>query len=201
MRAKAATPLALVIAVGVFIGLFVFTHSFIWSPLLALVAAFGVYFMLDDRTPAQVADGDYAEDANDKADEVLRIVKQLKGLLIQVRSPSVQYSLQQACDAVPELLGRIRKTAPNTLYSSASALYGHLVSLSGVVEQYVDIQNKPTFYRDPQALMQGGELAIARFTEFTIESVRLVNQGELAQYQANLETVAPPQLPELGAEK
>jgi hypothetical protein len=201
MRAKAATPLALATAVGVFIGLFAFTHSFLWSPVLALAAAFGVYFMLDDRTPAQVADGDYAEDADDKAQEVLRIVKQVKGLLNQVQSPTVRHSLQQACEAVPELLNRIRKTAPNTLYSSSSTLYGHLVSLSGVVEQYVDIQNKPAFYRDPHALMQGGELAIQRFTDFTIESVRLVNQGELAQYQANLETVAPPKLPELGADK
>jgi hypothetical protein len=201
MRAKAATPLALVTAVAVFGVLFLFTHSFLWAPLLAVVAAFGVYFMLDDRSPAEVADGDYAEDANDRAGDVLRIVKQVKGLLNQVQSPAVRHSLQQACEAVPELLTRVRKTAPNTLYSSASTLYGHLVSLSGVVEQYLDIQNKPAFYRDPHALMQGGELAIQRFTEFTIESVRLVNQGELAQYQANLETVAPPQLPELGAEK
>ncbi len=201
MKAKLATPLALVAAVGVFIGLFVFTHSLLWSAVLAALAAFGAYFMLDDRTAVQAADGDYAEDANDKAGDVLRIVKQLKGLLVQVKSPSVQYSLQQACDTVPELLARVRKSAPNTLYSSASTLYGHLLSLVGVVEQYVDIQNKPTFYRDPQALMRGGEQAIARFTEFTIDSVRLVNQGELAQYQANLETVAPPKLPELGAEK
>jgi hypothetical protein len=201
MRAKAATPLALATAAGVFVVLFLLTRSLLWAPVLAALAAVGVYFMLDDRTPAQVADGDYAEDADEKASEALRIIKQLKGLLTQVRSPSVQYSLQQACDAVPELLARIRKTAPNTLYSSASALYGHLVSLSGVVEQYLDIQNKPPFYRDPQALMGGGEQAIQRFTEFTIESVRLVNQGELAQYQANLETVAPPKLPELGAEK
>ncbi|GIH06174.1 hypothetical protein Rhe02_42410 [Rhizocola hellebori] len=201
MRAKLAAPASLATAVGVFAVLFLMTHSLLWSPLLAALAALGLYLMLDDRTPAQVRDGEYAEDANRKVEEALRTVRQIRGITAQVLSPSVKHSLQQACEYVPELLTRVRKTSPNNLYSSASSLGGHLTSLAGVVEQYLDIQRKPDFYKNPAELMRGGEIAIQRFTEFTVDSLRLVNSGELAQYQANLETVAPPQLPDLGAEK
>lgn len=197
MRAKLATPVALAGAAGVFIGLFLITGSLLWSLILAALASLGLYLMLDDRTPVEVSDGEYAEDASRKMDDALKAVRHIKSLLPQVQSPSVKHSLQQACEVVPELLNRVRKTAPNSLYSSAATLNGHLLSLTGVIEQYLDIQAKPQFYQDPGTLMRGGEEAIARFTSFAVESVRLVNQGDVAQYQANLETVAPPQLPTL----
>ena len=106
-------------------------------------------------------------------------------------------ALEQSADHVTELFERVRAKAPNSLYSTASQLNGHLSSLEGVLGQYLDIQSKPQLYRDPQVLTRSGEQAFYRFAEFTLESVRLVNQGDMAQYQANLETVAPPELPEL----
>jgi hypothetical protein len=72
-----------------------------------------------------------------------------------------------------------------------------VASLAGVVRQYLDIQRKPSFYRDPDALKLSGDDAFRRFTEFAFESVQLVNQGDIATYRANLETVAPPRLPDL----
>jgi hypothetical protein len=98
---------------------------------------------------------------------------------------------------VPELLDRVRANSPNSLYSSASHIGGHLASLTGAVRQYLDIQRKPALYAEPAALLRSGEEAFRRFTEFAFDSVRLVNQGDIAAYRANLETVAPPKLPEL----
>lgn len=200
-RSRLATPLALLTAAVVFIGAFLATRSLLWSPLLAAVASIGVYMMLDDRSAAQVRDSEYAEDADRKADEALLVVRKIKSLLNGVNSPTVKHSLQEACEHVPELLTRVKQTSPNSLYSTASQLAAHLSSLEDVVEQYLDIQRKPAYYREPLALMASGEQAISRFTEFTIDSLRLVNQGDIAQYQANLATVAPPKLPELGADK
>src|SRR5262249_17778631 len=103
-------------------------------------------------------------------------------------------------ETVPELFARTRATAPDSLYSTASQLGAHLESLRGVVVQYLDIQRKPAFYTDPDGLRRSGEEAIRRFAEFAQENVRLVNQGDIARYRANLETVAPPALPALGEE-
>jgi hypothetical protein len=198
MIRRVAAPLALLVAVGSFAGLFAVTRSLLWSSLLAAVAAIGVYLMLDSRTAAQVRDDEYDDDAGRKADEVRQAVKELRKLSRDVASPSVKHSLQQSAEYVPELLDRIQATSPNSLFSSASQLGAHVQSLLGVVRQYLDIQRNPAFYDDPAALLAGGEQAVQRFTEFTIDSLRLVNQGDLAQYQANLQTVAPPKLPQLG---
>ncbi|MDI1465845.1 hypothetical protein QEZ54_33220 [Catellatospora sp. KI3] len=195
---KLATPLALVTAVAVFGALFAATSSLLWSPLLAAAAALGVYLMLDGRTAAQIRDDEYADDADAKVEAAVETARRLRKLSKDVHSPTVRHLLQQSADHVPELLTRVKATAPTTLFSSASALGAHLQSLLGVVTQYLDIQRNPTFYHDPAALLAGGEAAVQRFTDFTIDSLRLVNQGDLAQYQANLATVAPPKLPQLG---
>lgn len=200
MRHRLATPVALLAAVGVFVGAYLVTGSLLWSPVLAAVASIGVYLMLDDRTPARVRDDRYGEDAARKVDEALAVIRDIRKRTKEIASAQARHHLQQACDAVPELLDRVRVTSPNSLFSSASRLSAHLASLSGVLAQYLDIQRKPAFYPDAPRLLEGGEQAFARFSEFAIDSVRLVNSGELAQYKANLETVAPPKIPEFPRE-
>jgi len=200
VKHRFATPLSPLIAVAVFAGVYLLTSSLLLAPILAAVAAFGAYLMLDDRTRNEVSDDDYEQDAERKMGEALAVIRDIRKRLKEVSSPTAKHSLQQACDTVPELLVRVKATSPNGLYSSASQLAAHLSSLSGVLNQYLDIQRKPAFYHNPAELLAGGEQAFARFAEFSIDSVRLVNSGELAQYQANLETVAPPKLPQLGKE-
>lgn len=195
---RLATPVALIGAMAVFAGIFAVTGSLLWSPALATAAAIGLYLMLDSRSGHQVRDDEYSDDAERKADQVLRTVKELRRLSRDVAAPSAKHQLQLACDYVPELLTRVRASAPNAVYSHASQLGAYLTSLTGVVTQYLDIQRNPTFYPDPATLLRGGEAAFERFTEFAVDSLRLINAGELAQYQANLQTVAPLKLPELG---
>jgi hypothetical protein len=200
VRHRLATPLSLLVAVAVFTVMYLITGSLLASPVLAAVAALGAYLMLDDRTPVQVSDDRYEQDAERKVDEALEVIGDIRKRLKEVASPGAKHSLQQACDTVPELLSRVKATSPSSLYSSASQLSAHLSSLSGVLVQYLDIQRKPAFYHNPADLLHGGEQAFARFAEFSLDSVRLVNSGNLAQYQANLETVAPPKLPQFGKE-
>jgi hypothetical protein len=197
VRARLATPLALVSAVAIFVGAFVVTGSLLWSPLIAVAGALGAYLMLDARNVRQVLSDDYADDAERKMGEALQLVRELRKLSRDVTSPAARGSLESACQYVPELLNRVKAGSPNSLYSSASQIGSHLSSLLGVVRQYLDIQRKPQLYANPEALQASGEEAFRRFTTFAFDSVQLVNQGDMATYRANLETVAPPKLPEL----
>jgi hypothetical protein len=197
MRAKLAAGAALVSAVVIFAGVFLLAGSVLWSALVAAAGALGIYLMVDARTPRQVDSDTYAEDAERKVSETLQLVREIRKLSRDVTSTAARGSLESACQYVPELLDRVRATSPNSLYSSASQIGAHLTSLAGVVRQYLDIQRKPALYSEPQALMRSGEEAFRRFTEFAFDNVQLVNQGDIAAYKANLETVAPPKLPDL----
>jgi F0F1-type ATP synthase membrane subunit b/b' len=197
VRHRFAAPVGLLVAVAVFVAAFLLTRSLWWPPVLAFVAAVGAYLMLDDRSRRQVESDDYAADARERVAEALGRVKRIRSSARSVTNPVARAALEQAGDHVTELFDRVRRRAPNSLYSTASQLNGHLSSLEGVLIQYLDIQAKPALYRDPAALTRSGEQAFTRFAAFTLDSVRLVNQGDMAQYQANLETVAPPELPEL----
>lgn len=198
MRAKLATPVALLAAVVLFTGAFVLTGSLIWSPLVAVAGALGLYLMLDSRTPGQVRDDAYAEDAEHKMAEALQLVRDIRKLSREVTSTAARGSLELACQYVPELLERVKVSSPNSLYSSASQMSAHLASLHGALTQYLDIQRKPSLYANPAALRESGEEAFRRFSEFAFDSVQLVSQGDIATYKANLATVAPPRLPTLG---
>lgn len=198
MRHKLAGPAGLGTAVAVFFGTFALTRSPLWASLLAAGAALGVYLMVDDRTPGQVGDDTYREEAERRAEEALRSIRGIQRQSREVRAPAARAALEAACRYVPELFDRVRAASPDTLYSTASQVGGHLTSLDEAVRQYLDVQRNPVLYRDAEALTSSGERAFERFAEFVLESVRLVNQGDIARYRANLETVAPPKLPELG---
>ena len=198
MRKQLASPISLAVAVGVFFGVFVLTHGVLWSAFAAVAAALGCYLMLDDRTPVQVQTDEYHDDANRKVNEAMRLVTAVQRHAAAVTAAEARSALEAACRYVPELFDRIRVTAPTSLYSTASQMGAHLVSLEGVVTRYLDIQRRPELYADPDGLQRGGEQAFVRFAEFALDSLRLVNQGDLARYQANLDTVAPPKLPEFG---
>jgi hypothetical protein len=185
-------------AVAVFAVVFAFTGSLLWSPLLAAAGALGLYLMIDDRSATRVDADNYADEARDRVDEALRVVRGIERLARDVRSPAARAALTDACRYVPELFDRVRDRSPDRLYSTAAQVGGHLRSLDGAVRQYLDIQRQPVLYPDPVTLQHNGELAFRRFADFALDSVRLVNQGELAQYTANLDTVAPPTLPDLG---
>ena len=201
MRAKLATPVALAVAVVAYTVVFAVSQNFLWAPLLAGAAALGTYLMLDSRTPVQVRDDSYAEDAERKVAEVRQSVAEIRRLSRTVISTAARGSLDTACQYVQELLDRVRVNSPNSLYSSASQMSAHLSSLQGVLRQYLDIQVKPALYQQPSVLLDRGEEAFRRFGEFAFDSVQLVNQGDIATYEANLATVAPPRLPTLGGDR
>lgn len=200
-----STPLAFAAAVAVYV-LFFFALAGggmllqVAAPaLLALVAAVGVKIALG-RTPAEITDDAYRDDAEAQS----RRTRATLGLVLEasrkVSSASMREDLNKIGTQVPELLRRTAEESPNSLYSSAATLNGHLQSLLGVVRQYADIERNPSFYPQAATLLDAGADAVHRFRDFTLDSIRLINQGGIAEYRANLDTVAPPALPTFGGD-
>lgn len=204
-RKKIATPVALLSAVVVFVAFFLLLPGA--GPLLqvgvpaalAAVAATGVAVMLG-RTPAEITDDAYASDADGVARKAQATMDAVTRAARDIGSAAVRDDVAQIAKQVPELLRRTRAEAPNSLYSSASALDGHLTSLLGVVTQYADLERNPEFYANAPQLTHEGREAVRRFRDFTLESIRLINAGGIAEYRANLDTVAPPAIPDFGGD-
>ncbi|WOP18742.1 5-bromo-4-chloroindolyl phosphate hydrolysis family protein [Raineyella sp. LH-20] len=203
MIRRLAAPLAILVAIAVFAVFFLLLSGAgpalrLGAPvLLAAVGATGIYLMLA-RSEHQRQQDDYSSDARARVREVEATLQQLAGAARRIRDPQVRAAVARAGEVVPELLDRIAETQPSSLYSSAARFGGHVTSLLGLVEKYADIEQHPTYYTDAPRLLADGRAAVERFDQFALDSIRLVNQGEMAEYQANLDTVAPPELPTLG---
>src|ERR1700704_5311134 len=100
MRRRLAAPVALAAAVAVFAGVFVVTNSLLWAPLLAIAAAFGVYLMLDDRSPLRAQSDNYADEARAKVEEALKITRGIERLSRDVQAPATRNALELACRVV-----------------------------------------------------------------------------------------------------
>lgn len=199
---RLAVPAALVAAVAIFAGFFVLltgANPLVQLGLPALLAAGGAVgtYLLLGHTKAQADSAAYGVEARGKVREVTQKLDRASGIAKHINNPAVRADVAQAVRLVPELLRRVAEAQPNSLYSSASKFGGHASSLLGIVEQYADIERNPDFYQDAPRLLTEGQAALSRFTEFAQSQMRLVNQGDMAEYQANLDTVAPPQLPSL----
>ena len=202
MIRRHSTTVALAAAVAVYLVLFLLLGDAeamlrILAPaLLALLAGIGTKLLLA-RDQSQIADDAYHDDARALASAVRREMNEVRLLGLQIPDDQARRAVERASTTVPELLERVAEEQPNSLYSSASKFDGHVRSLRGVVEAYLDLTAHPDYYRDAPALAAQGKAAMLRFDEFTIETMQLLTQGDMAEYQANLDTVAPPAIPKL----
>ncbi len=149
------------------------------------------------RDPAQIEDDNYRDDAKALASKVKHDMAETALMAGDITDAEIQSALRRASHTVPEILSRVEEDQPNSLYSSASKFDGHVASLQGIVESYLDIKRHPDYYKNSSILLEQGKQAILRFDEFTIETMQLLPQGDMAEYQANLDTVAPPAIPKL----
>ncbi|WP_040160564.1 hypothetical protein [Nigerium massiliense] len=201
-----ANPLALATATVVFLVFYVALASagpvvqLALPAVLAAAAATGVWVMLG-RTPAQITDDAYHDDAEAMARQVGTTLDAVSSAARTIRSPTVRADVAQIAKQVPELVRRTREEAPTSLYSTSARLNGHLQSLHGVVTRYAEIEAQPTFYPGAHELLTDGEAAVRRFKEFTLKSIQLINSGGIADYRANLDTVAPPSIPTFGGDQ
>lgn len=202
MIRRYSTVFALTTAVVVYVVMFLLLgQSDLWlrltaSVVLAAGSAIGVQFMAG-RTRGELEADAYEDDAKALVRKTNALLAQADGLARQLSDPGLRAAIGRSRRTVAELLGRVEEDQPTSLYSSASKFAGHAESLLSVVDAYVDIERHPAYYRDAPALLEQGAQAIRRFDEFAIESIQLVNQGDMADYQANLNTVAPPAIPKL----
>ena len=156
MIRRHATVVSAAVLVLVYVALFVALDGAgpalrLGGPLIfGVLAAIGVQVLLG-RTPAQISDDAYADDARGKVDACLDLVRRIGRAVRDLASPSMRDVTGRIAHVVPELLRRVETTSPTSVYSSASQWEGHLTSLLGVVTTYGDVEQHPTAGRTGRA--------------------------------------------------
>jgi predicted PurR-regulated permease PerM len=191
-RTQRAITIALGVGAAAFIAaLFLLQAIANWSVLAALIgaivafilAAAGAWLIADSRGTQQLQLDAYAVETQQKMQEALAKLAALRAYIPQIHDQETAHLLGQVCDDVEKLFERIRTNNANSLLSSAVIMSGHLTSLQWVFDQYIDIQQNPRYFDNPAEKFQKGGEALRSFDQYVMNSIRLLETGQNAQFE------------------
>lgn len=202
MRVKLAPWVALVAAIVVFgVAFWVLGRG----PLALIVAvlafggiAFGVYWMMDSRSTAQVTSSQFDEATENEVARVRQVLGNIGQLSRQVQDVAVRQDLVTGCQDVLALLELVRSRQPHNLFLSANSLVASAEGIEEALRGYLTIQNNPRLTPQDRAEPLGqGAKAFRDFAEDIRTRLRLVDVGDIAQYMDQLKRrpASDPDLP------
>ncbi|MGQ4615138.1 hypothetical protein [Nocardia sp. R7R-8] len=190
MPGNAAVVAALVVLVSAFLGL----YAVLGSPLGAALVAVGAAVLTG------VAGQSLAAVARRRrlTRRVSETNQRVAALAARVTDTDTRAALLRACDTIPRLVEHTETVDPASLSMTANKLLDYLVSVESALRRYVEIQDRPSAYRDAEALLIRSRGALAGFEAFAAQSAEQVGEADLASFfrdLAHLELMNPLQLP------
>jgi len=202
MRAKLAPWIALVAAVAVFAVAFWTLGQNLLALLIAIPAfgaiAFGVYWMVDSRSDAEIASSQFSEVTEREVNKVGQVLGNIRQLSGRVRDVAVRQALLTGCQDVSALLELVRSRQPHDLFLSANSLVAATEGIEQSLRGYLAIQDNPRLTPGDRAEPLGqGAKAFTDFAEDVRNQLRLVDIGDIAQYMDQLKrrAASDPDLP------
>jgi hypothetical protein len=202
MRVNLAPWVALVAAIAVFAVTFWVLGQDLFALIIAVLAfggiAFGVYWMMDSRSSAEVASGQLSEATEREANRVGQVLANIRQLSDQVQDVAVRQALVTGCQDVLTLLELVRSRQPHNLFLSANSLVASTEGVEESLRGYLAIQDNPRLTPQERAEPLGrGATAFRDFAEDVRTRLRLVDVGDIAQYMGQLKrrAASDPDLP------
>ena len=173
------------------------TKSYLWSFVIALPLAIGVWLILRGLFSSDPDLEAYNLDARRRVKKVLQTVDRIEKLAGRIKDPEAQHSLLEGCRVIPQLLQQTQaqQTTSFKLASTAANVQNYLTSVEGVAQVYLRIQENPSYFANADQQLAAGKQGFADFDAFALKAIQQLNAGDTAGYQANLETLKPLELP------
>jgi hypothetical protein len=177
------------------------TKSYLWSFVIALPLAIGVWLILRGLFSSDPDLEAYNLDARRRVKKVLASVSHIESLAKQIRDPKAQAALLDGTRIIPQLLQQTQAQESTSfkLASTAANVQNYLTSVESVAEVYLRIQENPSYFTDADKQLAAGAQGFEDFDAFALKSIQQLNAGDTAGYQANLETLKPLSLPAIPA--
>ena len=202
MRVKLAPWVALIAAVAVFAVAFWVLGQNLFALIISVLAfgaiAFGVYWMMDSRSNAQIASSQFSDTTEQEVNKVRQVLSNIRQLSGQVRDVAVRQDLITSCQDVSALLELVRSRQPHNLFLSANSLVASTESIEQSLRGYLAIQDHPRLTPADRAEPLGqGAKAFSDFADDVRTRLRLVDAGDIAQYMDQLKrrAASDPDLP------
>jgi hypothetical protein len=152
------------------------------AALIALACAAGAIFLSRRKSP------DDSQDIKFKAspDPVRDVLRKIQHLAPQVKSPDMRESVVQAVADTEAYFKRNSESQKK----DAGIFVTHLTSVKDVLERYIDIQENPRYYDNPEKYLKKGREGVEGFGEFVIDSIRAGRKRDLTQFNVDTDILS-----------
>lgn len=123
-------------------------------------------------------------------DPVKDILEPILKLRTRVNDTQLRDVITQLASDTEAYFGRNQTRKGEPLRSDAEEFVRHLKSLHSVLERYVDVQDHPRYFDNPQHLLDQGSKAINGFAEFVLTNVRRGSREALTNYRVDTDILA-----------
>jgi hypothetical protein len=120
--------------------------------------------------------------------EVRDVLRKIQDQAPQIHDPGMRGSVMQA---VSDTESYFRRSANSTSQNrDADIFVMHLKSVRDVLTRYIDVQENPRFYDNPEELMGKGFEAINGFNEFVLQSIKDGRRSDLTQFNVDTDILS-----------
>jgi hypothetical protein len=113
----------------------------------------------------------------------LRIIQSKIG---NIKDRAVVQTLSDICKNTPALLDRTKKNQPNDMLSAVTMINQWLETLTGTLDQYIDVQDNPNFHESPGVRLEKAKNAFIGVNAMFLNSIRLLEKGENVKFDVAL---------------
>ncbi|MFZ1042847.1 MAG: hypothetical protein WCA79_15250 [Anaerolineales bacterium] len=165
---------------------FVTTHVALWSWFVGLLVsvvlfilfAVGVWLVANNVVDA------YTLDAADDAQNVYRLLDQIRARQGQIRDGSLKVALAKICKHSEDLITYTKQKQPNNLLSCCTVLEKWLeLIVNTTLVQVVDIQARPEYHKDAASSLANAQKGFEGFDTFLINSIQTIADGSNMEFE------------------
>jgi hypothetical protein len=103
----------------------------------------------------------------------------------RINDTALQQTITQLVKDTKVVFEKLGHNQPNDVDTTVVEFEAYLRNILEVINVYVDIQNRPRYYDDPEGSMQDGRDAINGFADFVLTSARRAGRKNLTKFNVN----------------
>lgn len=140
-----------------------------WLILLVSVGIAGIYLYAKTKS------------GNKVPEQVRVLLSQIEQTSQQVHNSELRDTLLQICLDIE----RYYQSSSKGKKRDPLLFKDRLSDINDILEQYIDIQENPRYYPEPEVWLSSGREAIIDFASYVLEKIQSGNEDELANYRLN----------------